>query len=149
TVYGIPGGPATPLFDAFHGDPGSRLVAPRHEAGAAFMASGDARVTGRVGVCLSTTGPGATNAITAVAAAKTDGLPVSVLTAQVATSAFGKGSRQDATESGVDTVSLFRPITKSSAMSANPVGAGGSSRQASRTAMSGRRGPVHSSIPTD
>src|SRR3989338_7833412 len=52
TVYGIPGGPATPLFDAFHGNPALRLVSPRHEAGAAFMALGDARVTGRVGVCL-------------------------------------------------------------------------------------------------
>ena len=149
TIFGIPGGPATPLFDALHGDAGLRLVAPRHEAGAAFMALGDARVTGRVGVCLLTTGPGATNAITAVAAAKTDGLPVLVLTAQVATSAFGKGSLQDSTESGVDTVALFRPITKMSAMLANPAGAGGLLRQALRTAMTGRRGPVHLSIPTD
>lgn len=149
TIFGIPGGPATPLFDALHGDSGLRLVAPRHEAGAAFMALGDARVTGRVGVCLLTTGPGATNAITAVAAAKADSLPVLVLTAQVATSAFGKGSLQDSTESGVDTVALFRPITKMSAMLANPAGAGGVLRQALRTAMAGRRGPVHLSIPTD
>ncbi|MDD5304226.1 MAG: thiamine pyrophosphate-binding protein [Elusimicrobia bacterium] len=149
TIFGIPGGPATPLFDAFHGDSGLRLVAPRHEAGAAFMALGDARVTGRIGVCLLTTGPGATNAITAVAAARTDGLPVLVLTAQTATSSFGKGSLQDSTESGVDTVALFRPITKMSAMLANPAGAGGLLRQALRTAMTGRRGPVHLSIPTD
>lgn len=149
TIFGIPGGPATPLFDAFHGDAGLRLVAPRHEAGAAFMALGDARVTGRVGVCLLTTGPGATNAITAVAAARADGLPVLVLTAQTATSSFGKGSLQDSTESGVDTVALFRPITKMSAMLSNPAVAGGLLRQALRTAMTGRRAPVHLSIPTD
>ncbi len=149
TIYGIPGGPVTPLFDALHGDAGLRLVAPRHEAGAAFMALGDARVSGRIGVCLLTTGPGATNAITAVAAAKADGLPVLVLTAQVATSAFGKGSLQDSTENGVDTVALFRPITKLSAMLVNPAGAGGLLRQALRTALTGRRGPVHMSIPTD
>ncbi|MBI2385356.1 MAG: thiamine pyrophosphate-binding protein [Elusimicrobia bacterium] len=149
TVYGIPGGPATPLFDAFHGEPGLRLVAPRHEAGAAFMALGDARVTGRAGVCLLTTGPGATNAVTAVAAAKTDGLPVLVLTAQTSTASFGKGSLQDSTESGVDTVALFRPITKMSAMLANPAAAGTVLRQALRTAMTGRRGPVHLSVPTD
>ncbi|MBI5246261.1 MAG: thiamine pyrophosphate-binding protein [Elusimicrobia bacterium] len=149
TIFGIPGGPATPLFDAFHGDAGLRLVAPRHEAGAAFMALGDARVTGGIGVCLLTTGPGATNAITAVAAAKADGLPVLVLTAQTATSSFGKGSLQDSTESGVDTVALFRPITKLSSMLANPAAAGTLIRQALRTAMAGRRGPVHLSIPTD
>jgi acetolactate synthase-1/2/3 large subunit len=149
TVFGIPGGPATPLFDAFHGDSALRMVAPRHEAGAAFMALGDARVSGRVGVCLLTTGPGATNAITAVAAAKADGLPVVVLTAQVATSVFGRGSLQDSTEHGVDTVALFRPITKLSSMLANPAGAGSCLRQALRVAMTGRRGPVHLSIPTD
>ncbi|MBI2789757.1 MAG: thiamine pyrophosphate-binding protein [Elusimicrobia bacterium] len=149
TVFGIPGGPATPLFDAFHGVPGLRLVSPRHEAGAAFMALGDARVRGGVGVCLLTTGPGATNAITGVAAARTDSLPVLVLTAQTATASFGKGSLQDSTESGVDTVALFRPITKMSAMLANPAAAGVLLRQALRTAMTGRRGPVHLSIPTD
>lgn len=149
TVYGIPGGPATPLFDAFHGEPGLRLVAPRHEAGAAFMALGDARVRGGLGVCLLTTGPGATNAITAVAAARADALPVLVLTAQTATSSFGKGSLQDSTESGVDTVALFRPVTKMSAMLANPAAAGSVLRQALRTALTGRRGPVHLSIPTD
>lgn len=149
TVFGIPGGPATPLFDAFHADAGLRLVASRHEAGAAFMALGDARVSGRIGVCLLTTGPGATNAVTAVAAAKSDGLPVLVLTAQTATSSFGKGALQDSTESGVDTVALFRPITKLSAMLANPAAAAALVRQALRTAMTGRRGPVHLSIPTD
>lgn len=148
-VYGIPGGPATPLFDALYHEPALRVVAARHEAGAAFMALGDARASGRLGVCLLTTGPGATNAITAVAAAKADSLPVLVLTAQVSTSVFGKGSLQDSTESGVDTVALFRPVTKMSAMAAHPDNAVSLLRQAIRLAMTGRRGPVHLSIPTD
>ncbi len=149
TVFGIPGGPVTPLFDALHRDPGLRLIAPRHEAGAAFMAAGYARASGRLGACLLTTGPGATNAVTGIAAAKADSLPVLVLTAQVSTNVFGKGSLQDSTESGVDTVRIFRPITK---MSASVAGAGSVPvllRQAIRTAMTGRRGPVHLSIPTD
>jgi acetolactate synthase-1/2/3 large subunit len=148
-VFGIPGGPVTPLFDALYHEPALRTIATRHEAGAAFMALGYARATGRLGVCCLTTGPGATNAITAIAAAKADSLPVLVLTAQVATSAFGKGSLQDSTDSGVDTVALFRPVTKMSTMLANPHNAASLLRQALRAAMTGRRGPVHLSVPTD
>jgi len=148
-VFGIPGGPVTPLFDALYREPSIRTVAARHEAGAAFMALGCARASGRLGVCCLTTGPGATNAITAVAAAKADSLPLLVLTAQVATSVFGKGSLQDSSESGVDTVSLFRPISKMSAMLVHPDNTGSLLRQALRIAMTGRRGPVHLSIPTD
>ncbi len=148
-VFGIPGGPVTPLFDALYHEPAIRTIAARHEAGAAFMALGYARATGRLGVCCLTTGPGATNAITAVAAAKADSLPVLILTAQVATSVFGKGSLQDSTDSGVDTVALFRPVTKMSTMLANPNNAASLLRQALRAAMTGRRGPVHLSIPTD
>lgn len=148
-VFGIPGGPATPLFDALRAEPALRVVAARHEAGAAFMALGSARASGRLGVCCLTTGPGATNAVTAVAAAKADGLPVLVLTAQVATSAFGKGSLQDSSSCGVDTTRIFRPVTKMSALLANPANAAHLLRQALRTAMTGRKGPVHLSIPTD
>lgn len=148
-VFGIPGGPVTPLFDALYREQDIRTIAARHEAGAAFMALGYARASGRLGVCCLTTGPGATNAITAVAAAKADSLPVLVLSAQVATSVFGKGSLQDSSESGVDTVSLFRPVAKMSAMLVHPDNAASLLRQALRTAMTGRRGPVHLSIPTD
>lgn len=148
-VFGIPGGPVTPLFDALYHEPALRTVAARHEAGAAFMALGYARASGRLGACCLTTGPGATNAVTAVAAAKTDGIPVLVLTAQVATTVFGRGSLQDSSESGVDTVSIFRPVTKMSAMIASAENAGHLMRQAIRTAMTGRKGPVHLSVPTD
>jgi acetolactate synthase-1/2/3 large subunit len=148
-VFGLPGGPATPLFDALLREPALRTVVARHEAGAAFMALGAARATGRLGVCLLTTGPGATNAVTAVAAAKSDGLPLLVLTAQVAAASFGKGSLQDSSDVGVDTVSIFRPVTKLSALLASPANAGSLMRQALRTAMTGRRGPVHLSVPAD
>ncbi len=148
-VFGIPGGPVTPIFDALDREPALTLIAPRHEAGAAFMAAGYARAGGRLGACLLTTGPGATNALTAVAAAKADGLPVLVVTAQVSTTVFGKGSLQDSTESGADTVALFRPVTKMSALLASPANAPDLLRRALRVAMTGRRGPVHLSIPTD
>ena len=149
TVFGIPGGPITPLFDALHRDRSVRLVSTRHEAGAAFMALGYARVTGRLGVCLLTTGPGTTNALTGVAAAKADSLPVLALSAQVATAAFGKGSLQDSTYDRGDVVEMFRPFTKLSAMLANPANLGMLVRQALRAALTGRRGPVHLNVPTD
>lgn len=148
-VFGIPGGPITPVFDALYHDRSVRLVATRHEAGAAFMAAGYARLTGRLGVCLLTTGPGATNALTGVAAAKADSLPVLALSAQVATVAYGKGSLQDSTYDRGDTVEMFRPFTKLSAQLPDPRSLGMMFRQAARTAMAGRRGPVHLSLPTD
>jgi acetolactate synthase-1/2/3 large subunit len=149
TVFGIPGGPISPLFDAIHRGNGIKMMATRHEAGAAFMALGYARATGRLGVCCLTTGPGATNALTGVAAAKADSVPMLVLSAQVATIAFGKGSLQDSTYDRGDTVEMFRPFTKMSAMLANPRSLGMMLRQAVRAAMTGRRGPVHLNIPTD
>ncbi|MDE2292614.1 MAG: thiamine pyrophosphate-binding protein [Elusimicrobia bacterium] len=149
TVFGIPGGPISPLFDALGAEPAVRTVSTRHEAGAAFMALGYARVTGRLGVCCLTTGPGTTNALTGVAAAKADSLPLLVLSAQVATVTFGKGSLQDSTYDRGDVVEMLRPFTKMSAMLPNPRSLGMMLRQAVRAAMTGRRGPVHLNIPTD
>lgn len=148
-VFGIPGGPITPLFDALHQDRTIRLIATRHECGAAFMAAGYARLTGRLGVCVLTTGPGTTNAITGIAAAKADSLPVLALSAQVASVAFGKGSLQDSTYDRGDVVEMLRPVTKLSAMAAHPKNLTMMLRQMIRAAMSGRRGPVHLNIPTD
>lgn len=149
TVFGIPGGPVTPLFDAIYHDPAIRMIGTRHEAGAAFMALGYARLSGRLGACFLTTGPGTTNAITGIAAAKADSLPVLALSAQVATVAFGKGSLQDSTYDRGDVVEMLRPVTKLSAMLSNPRNAGMLLRQGIRAAMTGRRGPVHLNIPTD
>ncbi len=148
-VFGIPGGPATPLFDALGQDEAIRLISCRHESGAGFMACGYARMSGRPGVCFLTTGPGATNALTAVCAARADGLPVLAVTAQSSTADFGKGPLQDSSYDGIDTVSLFRPAVKLSMMVANPGQAAAAIRQCLRVAMSGRRGPVHLSLPGD
>ncbi len=147
-IFGIPGGPATPIFDALYHEPSIRTVVARHEAGAAFMALGYARLSGRLGVCVVTTGPGTTNALTAVAAAKMDSLPILVLSAQVATATFGRGAAQDSYER-IDVVDMFRSATKMSVMAAHPRNFAATLRQAIRLAMTGRRGPVHVNIPSD
>jgi len=147
-VYTLPGGPLTPLLDALYHEPAIRTIAARHEAGAAFMALGHARVSGRLGVCCVTTGPGSTNALTGVAAAQADSLPVLALTAQVATVTFGRGSIQDSYHS-LNIVEMFRSVTKMSAMLAHPRSLANTLRQALRAAMTGRRGAVHLNLPTD
>lgn len=147
-VFTLPGGPLSPVLDALYHEPAIRTIATRHEAGAAFMALGYARVSGRLGVCFLTTGPGATNSITGVAAAQSDSLPVLVLTAQVATSTFGRGSIQDSFDR-LNIVEMFRSIAKMSVMAANPRNFAMTLRQALRMAMTGRRGPVHINLPTD
>jgi acetolactate synthase-1/2/3 large subunit len=147
-VFTLPGGPLTPVLDGLYHERSIRTISARHEGGAAFMALGYARMTGRLGVCCVTTGPGATNAITGVAAAKADSLPMLVVTAQVATSTFGKGSVQDSVER-IDIVEMFKSTTKLSMMLSNPQNLAMTLRRAIRTAMTGRRGPVHLNIPTD
>lgn len=147
-VFGLPGGPLTPLYDALYHEPAIRTITARHEAGAAFMALGYARMTGRLGACAVTTGPGATNALTGIAAAKADSLPVLALTAQVATATFGRGSVQDSYDR-LDVVEMYKSVTKMSAMVANASNLGMTLRQAARLAMTGRRGPVHVNIPSD
>ncbi|MBI5201619.1 MAG: thiamine pyrophosphate-binding protein, partial [Elusimicrobia bacterium] len=95
------------------------------------------------------TGPGTTNALTGIAAAKADSLPVLALSAQVAAVAFGKGQLQDSTYDRGDVVEMLRPVTKLSAMAAHPKNVSMMLRQMLRAALTGRRGPVHLNIPTD
>lgn len=147
-VFGLPGGPLSPLFDALYHEPGLKTITARHEGGAAFMALGYARVSGRLGACFVTTGPGATNAITGIAAAQADSIPVLTVTAQVATSTFGRGSIQDSYDR-LDIVAMLKSVTKMSAMVVNPHNLAMTLRQAIRQAMTGRRGPVHVNLPTD
>lgn len=147
-VFGLPGGPLSPLFDALYHEPSLRCITARHEGGAAFMALGYARVSGRLGACFVTTGPGATNAITGIAAAQADSIPLLAVTAQVATSTFGRGSIQDSYDR-LDIVAMLKSVTKMSTMVCNPRNLGMTLRQALRQAMTGRRGPVHVNIPTD
>lgn len=92
-MFGIPGGVMLPVFDALH-DSKIRKVLTRHEQGAAHAADGYARVTGRVGVCMSTSGPGATNLVTGIANAYMDSVPMVAITGQVATNLIGTDAFQ-------------------------------------------------------
>ena len=148
-VFGIPGGPLMPLYEAMYASSRVRPVLAKHEEGAAFMADGYARVRGGLGVCCATTGPGATNALTGLACSAMDSIPVLLVTAQVATWSFNKGAAQESSGYGVDVVALYKPVAKQSVMLVNPASSGGVIRGLLRTALSGRTGPVHLNLPAD
>ncbi|MBI4377301.1 MAG: thiamine pyrophosphate-binding protein [Elusimicrobia bacterium] len=148
-IFGIPGGPLMPLYEALAQRGKIQSVLAKHEQGAAFMADGYARVRRGLGVCCATAGPGGTNALTGVACANADSVPLLLLTAQVATSAFGKGAAQESTSFGVDLVNLYRYAAKSSLMLVNPDLMGEMVRHCLRTALSGRPGAVHLNLPAD
>ncbi len=122
-VFGIPGGAIDPLFNALARSArrgGPRAVVARHETGAAFMADGYARETGRLGVCCSTTGPGATNLITGVACAYQNDIPVLALTAQTALPVFGKGAFQESSCTGVNILGMFEHCTSYNSLVSHP-----------------------------
>ena len=144
TVTGIPGGPVLPLYDALSRSTLIGHVLARHEQGAGFIAQGMARVTGQPAVCIASSGPGATNLLTAIADAQLDSIPLVAITGQVPTALIGTDAFQE-----VDTIGLASPITKAvfqpdsarSLMTIVP--------QAFRLAASGRPGPVLIDIPKD
>ena len=119
-VFGVPGGAIEPLNNALHKSTVKVIVA-KHEEGAAFMADGYARVSGEIGVCCSTAGPGATNMITGLASSFADSIPVIALTGQVATSLFGKGAIQEFSMQSSGIVSIFRQVTKYSDIIINEI----------------------------
>ncbi|MBK6880977.1 MAG: thiamine pyrophosphate-binding protein [Elusimicrobia bacterium] len=149
TVFGIPGGPLMPFYEAMFAGGKIRPVITKHEEGAAFMADGYARVSGRLGVCCATTGPGATNALTGIACAYRDSVPVLLLTAQIALSAFGKGAAQESSPLGIDIVDMYKDVTKASVMLMAPEKIAEVTRHLLRTSLSGRSGPIHLSLPAD
>src|SRR3990167_8294999 len=114
TVFGIPGGANLPTFDALH-QSSLKVILAVHEQGAAHMADGYARATGKVGVCLATSGPGATNLVTGIATAFMDSIPIVALTGQVRTSVIGNDAFQE-----VDTIGITRPVTKHSYLVKDP-----------------------------
>lgn len=148
-VFGIPGGLLYPFFAAVERDPDIAFVVAKHEQGAAFMADGFSRVGRRLSVCAGTAGPGATNLLTGVACAFADGVPMLVLTGQVASHAFGKGAAQETSREDMDIVAMFRPVTKYSAMVTSPESLAQHLRRALRLALTGRPGPVHLNVPVD
>jgi len=148
-IFGVPGGPLTALFEAMQERAKIKLVLAKHEGGAAFMAASYARVRRGLAVCVGTTGPGATNALTGVASAQADSLPVLFLTGQVGTNVFGKGAIQESSVFGIDLVALFRPVTKLSFMFPSVDRIPDLVRAAIRTATTGRQGVVHLNMPAN
>jgi len=150
-IFGVPGSHLLPLYDALYKNGNIKPILAKHEAGAAFMAYGYAVTSGKIGVCCGTVGPGATNLITGVASAYMDSVPVLALTAQVGTTAIGKGALQEGAGIGrtIDQVALFEKITKLSTMELRAKNLPDTIRRALRVALSGRPGPVHIDLPAD
>lgn len=146
-IFGIPGGPNAPLYKALSERGNIKPILTKHEEGAAFMADAYARASGKIGVCCTTTGPGATNALTGVAVAYADHIPLLLLTAQVPTHQFGKGAFQESSQETIDIVGLYKSVTKWSSMVYHPERIGAAIRTALRVMQSGRPGPVHLNIP--
>ncbi len=143
TLAGIPGGAILPFYDALHGS-GIRHILTRHEQGAGFLAQGMARVTGRAAVCLATSGPGATNLLTAIADARLDSIPLVAITAQVPQALIGTDAFQE-----VDTYGLTLPITKHNFLVRSIEELLETIPLAFTLAESGRPGPVAVDIPKD
>ncbi len=151
-VFGIPGGHNAPLYAALSrssGQGGCAAVMTRHETGAAFMADGYARETGKLGVCCATTGPGATNLITGVAAAYADHIPLLVITAQTMHSRFGWGAFQECSPDTLDTLGMFAHCTRYSSLVSHPEQLDIKMRAALAAALGHPQGPAHVSIPAD
>lgn len=142
-VFGIPGGAVIPLYDALY-DSDLRHILATHEQMAAHMADGYARVTGKVGVCFATSGPGATNLVTGIANAYMDSVPIVAITGQVATSLIGKDSFQE-----VDIAGITMPVTKHNFIVKSPDKLADTLREAFFIAKDGRPGPVLVDIPKD
>ena len=143
-IFGYPGGAVLPLYHAIPEYEDLRHVLVRHEQGAVFAASGYARATGRVGVCLGTSGPGATNMMTGIADANLDSVPMVALTGQVAIPMIGRDAFQE-----VDTIGISLPITKHSYSVTDPADLPRILREAFYIAGTGRPGPVLVDIPRD
>jgi acetolactate synthase I/II/III large subunit len=148
-AFGVSGGTLVPMYEALRARNLIRPILAKHEGGAAFMADGYARVSRSLGVCCSIGGPGATNALTGIACAYADSVPVMLLSGHASTSTFGTGPLQESNEMGVDLVSLFRPVTKLSTMLIDPATVPTIIQRAIRTALSGRPGPVHINVPVN
>lgn len=143
-VFGYPGGAILPVFDAIYNSKHFDFVLPRHEQGAGHMAEGYAKVSGKPGVVLVTSGPGATNVITPMQDALSDGVPLVVFCGQVATSAIGSDAFQEA-----DVVGISRSCTKWNVMVKDITELPRRINEAFKIATSGRPGPVLVDLPKD
>lgn len=143
TIFGIPGGASLPIYDALY-DSGIRHVLARHEQSACHMADGYARVLRRAGVCMATSGPGATNLVTGIANAYMDSIPVVAITGQVPKPMIGKDAFQE-----TDIIGVTMPITKYSFQPRDPKEIPEVVKKAFYIATTGRPGPVLIDVPKD
>jgi len=143
TIFGYPGGVVLPLFDKFYDAP-FRFIVPRHEQGGAHMADGFARASGKVGVVVATSGPGACNLVTGLATAMMDSVPLVAITGQVRTELIGNDAFQEA-----DTTGITRPITKYNCIVKDIKDLARTIREAFYIASTGRPGPVLIDVPVD
>lgn len=148
-VFGLPGGPISTVHDALLDRGEIRHVTTRHESGAMFAAAGYARTTGKLGVAIVTSGPGVLNAMTGLASAHCDGLPVLLLVGEVPRKVHGKGALQDGSAYGLNIIAMASHISKMAAELGEPAQAPMLLKRAITTALSGRRGPVVLTIPMD
>ena len=144
TVFGIPGGAILPAYDPLFDSKQIRHILVRHEQGAGHAAQGYAQVTGRVGVCMATSGPGATNLVTPIADAYMDSVPIVAVTGQVSSGAIGTDAFQEA-----DIRGITMPITKHSYLVTDPADIGRTVAEAFHIASTGRPGPVLVDVAKD
>lgn len=142
-IFGYPGGSVLPIFDCLY-DVSIRFILTRHEQAAAHAADGFARATGKVGVCMATSGPGATNLVTGLATAHMDSIPIVAITGQVKTHLIGNDAFQEA-----DVTGITRPVTKHNYLLRDVNHLTSTVREAFYIASSGRPGPVVIDIPVD
>ncbi len=143
-IFGFPGGVVLPLYDTFPQYPTLRHILVRHEQGAAHAADGYARATGKVGVCLATSGPGATNLVTGIANAHLDSSPIIAITGQVARPFIGKDAFQE-----TDITGITLPITKHNYLVLDVGSMANIVKEAFYLARTGRPGPVLIDVPRD
>jgi len=144
TVFGYPGGAILPIYDALRKFPSIHHILVRHEQGAAHMADGYARASGHVGVCMATSGPGATNLVTGLATAMLDSIPIIAITGQVPSKVLGSDAFQE-----VDITGITLPITKHNFLVTRAEDIAPAVREAFQIATSGRPGPVLIDITKD
>src|SRR5512141_978767 len=144
TLFCYPGGVVLKIFDVFYEQKDVRMILPRHEQGGVHMADGYARSTGKVGCALVTSGPGATNVVTALATAYMDSIPIVVFTGQVPTALIGNDAFQEA-----DIVGITRPCTKYNFLVKNVEDLAQVIKEAFYIATTGRPGPVLIDLPKD
>ncbi len=144
TIFAYPGGASMPIHQALTGSKQIRTILPRHEQGGGFAAEGYARVTGKAGVCMGTSGPGATNIVTPIADAYLDSTPLVVITGQVPTFMIGRGAFQE-----TDFFGVTLPIVKHSYLVTDPMDIPRIVKEAFYIAQTGRPGPVVIDMPKD